>query len=63
MVIKRVRHDFQKFKTIKSSGGKIYNRIITLNDLYEEQINLNDGTDRLKEYMKPKNLDKKEKKH
>ena len=48
---------------MKSSGGKIYNGIITLNDLYEEQINLNDGTDRLKEYMKPKNLDKKEKKH
>ena len=48
---------------MKSSGGKIYNGIITLNDLYEEQINLNDGTDRFKGYMKPKNLDKKEKKH
>ena len=42
----RVKHDFQKFKTIRSFGREIYSRIIALNDAFEEQINLKDEIDK-----------------
>ena len=33
-----MKHDFQKFKTIKSFGKEIYNNELTLEDSLEEQI-------------------------
>ena len=45
-------YDFEKFKTIRYSERKIYNGIITLNIVFEEQINLNDKTDNL-QYLFP----------
>ena len=55
-------YDFQKFKTIRSLGREMYSGIRTLNDAFEEQINLKDTIDKFKEYTKPKNQGKKEKK-
>ena len=56
-------YNFQKFKAIRSFGRDIYNDFITLNDAFEEQINLKNETDHFNENTKPKKLKKKKKKY
>ena len=46
LIRKRIKHDFQKFKTIRSFWREICSAIITLNDALEEQINLKDEIDK-----------------
>ena len=55
-------YNFQKFKAIRSFGRDIYSDFITLNDAFEEQINLKNVTDYFNENTKPKKLNKKEEK-
>ena len=59
---KRVKYDFQKFKTIISFGREIYNSVITLNDAFEEQINLKNEIDNFNEYTKLKKTKQKRRK-
>ena len=46
-------YHFQKFKTINSFGREIYNGEIILEDALEEQINLKNAMDKLKESTEP----------
>ena len=55
-------YDFQKFKTIKPFGREIDNDQLTLEDVLEDRINLKNEIDKFKEFTKPQNPDKKEKK-
>ena len=55
-------YDFQKFKTIRSFGRKIYNNDLSLDDAIELQIILNDDIDIFKEPKKTKESVRKEKK-
>ena len=54
-------YDFQKFKTIRSFGTKIYNNDLSLDDALELQIILNDDIDIFKEPKKTKESVRKEK--
>ena len=54
-------YDFQKFKTIRSFGRKIYNNDLSLDDAIEQQIRLKDDIDIFKGFTKPKESVKKEK--
>ena len=56
-------YDFKKFKTIRSFGREIYNGIITLNNAYEEQINLKSEIDKFKESTNQNPQTKKKKRH
>ena len=56
-------NDFQKFKVIKSFGRESYKDVITLNDAFEEQINLKNEIGNFNEYTKPKNQSKEGKKY
>ena len=62
MIKKDKTYDFQKFKTIRSSGREIYSGIIKLDDALEKQINLKDEIDKFKEPTTTKSEDKKQKK-
>ena len=53
-------YDFQKFKAIIFSEREIYHDELTLEDALEKQIKFKNDIDKFKEFMKPKNLDKKE---
>ena len=55
-------YDFQKFKTIRSFGRKIYSNDLSLDDAIELQIILNDDIDIFKEPKKTKESVRKEKK-
>ena len=59
---KRIKHDFQKFKTIRSFGRAIYENDLSLDDALKQQIRLKDDIDIFKESTKPKESVKKEKK-
>ena len=54
--------DFQKFKTIRSFEGEIYNKNLSLDDALEQQIGLKDEIDIFKESAKPQIKENKEKK-
>ena len=45
-------YDFQKFKTIRSFGSKIYNNDLSMNDVLELQIRLKNNTNIFKESTK-----------
>lgn len=47
-------YDFGKIKIIRSFGRHIWNGIITLYDLYEEQINLKNEIEKYYELTKPR---------
>ena len=55
-------YDFQKFKTVRSSGREIYNNDLSLNDSFEQQIKSKDDIDIFKDSIRPKKSFKKEKK-
>ena len=52
--------DFQKFKTIRSSGRETYSGILTLHDALQEKINVKDAIDKYKESTRLKTPDKEE---
>ena len=54
-------YDFQKFNTISSFVGEIYNNDLSIDDVLEQQIRLKDDIDIFKESTKPKESVKKEK--
>ena len=54
-------YDFQKFKTIRSFGRKIYNNYLPLHDAFEQKIRLKEDIDIFKESIKPKESVKKTK--
>lgn len=47
-------YDFEKIKIIQSFGRHIWNDIITLYDLYEEQINLKNEIEKYYDLTKPR---------
>ena len=50
-----MKHDFQKFKTIRHFGREIYSDVITLNNTLAEQINLNDWINKFQKSTKSEN--------
>ena len=58
---KRIKYDFQKFKTVRFFGKAIYSIIVTLNDALEEQIILKDVIDILNKSTEPKKKTQKKK--
>ena len=60
---KGLKHDFQKFKIVRSFKTEIYSGITMLNDVLEEQINLRDEINTFKVSKKPRNPDKRLKKN
>ena len=55
------KYSFRKFKTIRYFGSEVYNGITTLNDAFEEQINLKDDIDKCIESTRPKSRNKEDK--
>ena len=45
-------YDFQKLETIRSSVREIYNCSITLNETFEEQINLKNEIDKFVDFTR-----------
>ena len=54
-----MKHDFQKFKTIRHFGREIYSDVITLNNTLAEQINLNDWINKFQKSTKSEKPSKK----
>ena len=63
LVRKRIKHDFQNFKTKRSFGREIYNNELSLDDALEQQIRLKDDIDILKNLQNQRNQSKKKKKN
>ena len=62
LIYKIGTYDFQKFKTVKSFGSEIYKNDLSLNDAIQEQIRLKNYIDIFKQFTKPNETVKKEKK-
>ena len=42
---KKIKHDFENFKTIRSFGREIYSHNLSLDDALEQQMRLKDDID------------------
>ena len=54
MIRKRIKHDFQKVKTIRSFEREIYTNDLSLDEALEQEIRFKDDIDISKESSKPK---------